>query len=340
MFDELRNKLTAKVGIKLLETQRHSPAIMIGVAAVGVIGTAIMAGRGTLKMDQILRESEEKTEELKNYEGQTTDGAEYTEDDRARDLKLHRTQTAIKIAKAYAPAVGIGILTVGAMTGSHVILNRRYISVSAAYAAVDKAFKQYRSRVVSELGKEKDEEFRYGVVEREVAVDDETGTHVITVKDRDLHGHSMYARLFDVDTSSIWQREPGYNSMRINSIQNQANDRLNAIGYVFLNDVYKWLGMEPTKAGQAVGWLKKSNGGRDGFISFGAVEHPEYGDDFLSGDDRAVYLDFNVDGSIWDMLDEIAKEKQLAKEKSKAKKANATAKEHARRFAAIQQERQ
>jgi hypothetical protein len=74
-------------------------------------------------------------------------------------------------------------------------------------------------------------------------------------------------------------------------------------GYVFLNDVFDMLGLERTPAGQIVGWLKGSKGG-DGYIDFGVFrdDNAYMGMQFVTGNERSVLLDFNVDGPIWDKI--------------------------------------
>ena len=74
---------------------------------------------------------------------------------------------------------------------------------------------------------------------------------------------------------------------------------------MFLNDVYKMLGMDPTTAGQIVGWVV---GNRDSFIDFG-IYNPdnERARLFVNGGERSILLDFNVDGVIYKLLDGIKK---------------------------------
>ena len=81
-----------------------------------------------------------------------------------------------------------------------------------------------------------------------------------------------------------------------------ANDRLNAKGFVFLNDVYKDLGLEQIPAGQAVGWYKNNKRGGDNFVDFGIFENPDRFNDFMAGREGSIWLDFNVDGVIYDLI--------------------------------------
>jgi hypothetical protein len=75
-------------------------------------------------------------------------------------------------------------------------------------------------------------------------------------------------------------------------------------GYLFLNDVYEMLGFERTKAGQVVGWiynLDDPNG--DNHVDFGIYDGNNADKrQFVNGLERAILLDFNVDGPILDLI--------------------------------------
>lgn len=298
----IKNKVTSKAGRQILVTQKHSPILLFGVGVVGVVATVVLASRATLKMEELIGEAEELKEQI--GEALETKKDEYSKEDAKKDGILVKSQTAMKIAKLYAPAVVVGVVSIGCFTGSHIILNRRNIALTAAYGAVDKAFREYRGRVVDELGKEKDQEFRFGVIEREVAVDTDDGVAVKTVKGADPEfakksgGRSMYAILFD-EGNRNWRPQWGDNQMFLRSQQQYAQDRLNSKGFLFLNDVYEALGFERTAFGQVVGWVL---GNGDDLIDFGIVDTYE-GIRFVNGNEKSVWLDFNVDGMVLDLID-------------------------------------
>lgn len=308
-FSALKTAVTSKVGLQTLIVRKHSPAILFGAGMIGVAATVVLASRATLKLDDVLREHEKKNMEFAEGVGQPLKGGgEYTEEDAKKDSLTNKVHLAIKIAKLYAPAVLVGAVTVGALTGSHVILNRRNAGLTAAYAAVDKGFKEYRARVIADQGESKDNEYRFGKVERQIGVETDEGVAEKTITGADPEyaeksgGRSMYARLFAEETTKNWSPYPGRNATFVRVQQQWANDMLQANGYVFLNDVYKLLGLPKTAAGQVVGWVKNNPNGGDGYVSFGVVEDGFDGERFINGDERSVWLDFNVDGVVYDML--------------------------------------
>jgi len=228
----------------------------------------------------------------------------YTEKDRDDDLRMLRVQTAAKVTKLYAPAVGVGLVSLGLLTGSHITLTKRNAAVTAAYAALNKGFDEYRTRVREELGAEKDKEFRFGSQLKEIVEEGEHGHEVKTVSRISDDPTKIYAKLFD-PANRHWSNHPNDNRNFILTVQSWMNNKLLANGHVFLNDVYDALGFDRTKAGAVVGWVKNNPRGSDGYISFGMEEN---GDDlamnFMQGLEKSIWLDFNVDGVVYDLLDD------------------------------------
>lgn len=294
----LSNVVTSKVGRQILLTQKHSPTIMLVGGAVGFVATAVLASKATLKMDGILREAEEDRAKIEKAEALKTE--KYTAEDAAQDRKLSRVKLSIEVAKAYAPAVVVGVASLALFTGAHMILTKRIAGLTAAYAAVDKAFKEYRSRVIADAGEEKDREYRYDMVDKEIAVEDEHGPTTKVIKTPSGEATSMYAVCFD-ETNRNFKKDWGYNQTFLAAQQTWANNKLRADGHIFLNDVYRMLGLPDTKAGAVTGWIDGGDG--DDTVIFNIFgPDPVGGDLFSQGNERAVWIDFNVDGVIYDKI--------------------------------------
>jgi hypothetical protein len=192
-------------------------------------------------------------------------------------------------------------------------LSRRNVGLTAAYAALDKGFREYRSRVVEEFGAEKDQELRYGFEMVEEAVDTDEGPVTKTVK-RPLMTESIYSRIWAKETAGdLWSPEFGKNQLTLKIQEQYANDLLNAKGYVFLNEVLGGLNLEESAMGQVVGWVLPQYGGKgNGYIDFGIFRNIEAGRNFANGNERSVLLDFNVDGDILGLLDGVKESKKAA----------------------------
>lgn len=276
-------------GRPMLHVQKHSPIILFVAGTVGAVGSTVMACKATLKLEDILTESE-KTLQLINDHMTHPD---YSEKDIQQDKIKVKVQTGVKIAKLYAPALGLGLISIGALTGSHYIMSSRQAGLMAAYAGLDKAYQEYQARVRDELGVDREEQLRHGSVQ--VKTKDDEGK-VIKTQRIDPNATSIYARFFD-ETANEWQRDPEYNLLALKTKQQYANNLLHAQGHLFLNDVYKMLGIKPSKAGQVVGWVVSE--GSDNFVDFGFMDgNKAAARDFVNGNEGSIFLDFNVDGPI------------------------------------------
>ena len=187
---------------------------------------------------------------------------------------------------------------------SNNILRKRNVALAAAYATVDKSFKEYRNRVVERFGEQVDKELKYDIKAKkfeETVKDPETGKEkkvksTVNVANAD----SGYARFFD-ETCKGHEKDTQYNLLMLRGQQQYANDLLHARGYVFLNDVYDMLGIDRTKEGQIVGWVyNKNNEVGDNFVDFGILETNRETED--GSYEPAILLDFNVDGNILDLI--------------------------------------
>lgn len=129
--------------------------------------------------------------------------------------------------------------------------------------------------------------------------DEESRELLANKKTKDLETEpnlSMYAKVFD-EHSEQWVKESEYNLIWLIATERYANKCLKAKGYLFLNEVYKMLGMPETKAGNVVGWVyDKKNPIGDNCVDFGIYD--KINSDFVNGKKNTAILDFNVDGEI------------------------------------------
>lgn len=302
------NNLSRTFGKMGLKLKKHSPEIMVIGGVVGVVGSTVLACKATTKLSGILEESKANTDQIKNYVEENGYSEKYSEEDYKKDLTITYTQTAVKVAKIYAPAVILGTLSITSILAGHNITRKRNLALSAAYVAIDKSFKEYRSRVVERFGEQLDKELRYNIKKgetEEIVRNDEGGEEVVktTTEYVDPNTYSEYARFFD-DGCLGWTKDPEANLTFLKQQQNYANDKLKRKGFLFLNDVYGMLGIQPTKAGQIVGWIyDEKNPVGDNFVDFGIydINRPK-NRDFVNGIERVILLDFNVDGNILDMI--------------------------------------
>lgn len=318
--DEIMNKMSGAFSNISFKMKKHSPEILMVAGVAGVVVSAVMACKATLKVDAVMDETKEKMDKIHKAEedGATESGEDYFIEDAKKDTAIVYAQTGLKLAKIYAPAVVIGALSITSILASNNILRKRNVALAAAYATVDKSFKEYRNRVIEKFGQEIDRELKYNIKAEKVTateVDEETEKekkvkkNTFVVNPSDVSGYARFFEKYTVDEdgNSIlnphWEPNNEYNIMFIKAQESYANDLLKAKKRLFLNDVYEMLGLPQTKAGQVVGWVyDKDNPVGDNYVDFGLYTDNLSYSDLVNGLDPAILLDFNVDGNIWEMM--------------------------------------
>lgn len=314
------DNLTRGANRAVLTVKKHAPTILAAGGVIGFGWTVFEACKATTKLNPILEETKRNIDavhaavetgvaQTMDPETQEIAPVEYTPDDAKKDLTIYYTQGGLKIAKLYAPTVAIGVFSLGCLLGSNYILRTRNLALAAAYKAVDEGFKEYRGRVIERFGEALDRELKYGVKAVEVTeevTNPETGevtTVTKTVEAYDPNNHSPYTFVFD-ETCRGWERDAQLNKTVLLQTQRYFNDRLKIKGHVFLNEVLDELGIPRCKMGNIVGWFyDEKNPVGDNFIDFGLFdlqdENKRY---FLNGREKSVWLDFNCDGNILELL--------------------------------------
>lgn len=297
-------KFVSRSGLKV---RKYGPEILLVTGVVGVVTATVVACKASTKAQTILDEHEEAMETIHKVEEEHKNDTEYTREDARKDTAIVYFQTGVRFVKLYAPAVSIGLLSIGCLFGSYGILKKRNLGLMAAYKALDEGFKQYRKRVVEELGEEKDREFRFGDKKHTITAIEMDENGKTTTKEETVYTFaeggpgSIYARDFNAFTSTAWDNSPEYNVIFLNAQQNYANDLLRTRGHLFLNEVYDMLGLDRTREGAVVGWVM--NGDGDNFVEFRVEEgfNDAFEVDHTYGK-KNIRLDFNVDGVILDMI--------------------------------------
>lgn len=301
---EIMKSVSSVANKTVMKLKKHSPEILVVAGVVGAVASAVIACKATTKVGKITEEAKDMIDAIHKSEknGVTPAGETYTKEDCQKDLAITYVQTGIKYAKLYAPAVILGSLSITSILASNNILRKRNVALGAAYAAIDKSFKEYRGRVIERFGEQVDHELKYNIKAKkfeEVETDPETGKQkkvkkTVMVTDPNLQ--SDYAVYFD-NKSRNYETNMDYNRLFLKAQQQYANDKLQARGHIFLNEVLDDLDLPRSPAGQIVGWTKD---GPDGYVNFRILEVERETED--GRHEPALLLDFNVEGDIWSQM--------------------------------------
>lgn len=295
---------TRKVHRPALVLAKYSPALLTGVGVVGMVGATVLACRATLKAEPIVTQAKADLamiHEAHDLAISNPTEIEYSTLDYRRDLSIVYARAGVGFLKLYLPALALGGVSISCILGGQGIMWKRNAAIGVAYQGLQKSFSAYRERVAEEFGPEKERDIRQGSHDEIVTTEKDGEKVEETVrKAAELADISPYAKIFD-EYNTHWQRNADYNRIFLQTTQRYANDKLNAMGHIFLNEVYDMLGFPRTSAGAMVGWVK--NGDGDNFVDFGLVDlDNEEKRDFINGWERSILLDFNVDGVIYDLI--------------------------------------
>lgn len=285
------NGITRGLARQILVTKKHSPGILFGAGLAGVITSAVLACRATLKLSDTLDNIQLDVAQAKTLAHHDKSSVV---DIQARGLASSYVHGSLTIVKLYAPSVLLGAASIGCLTGSHVTLTRRNVALTAAYSTLSKAYDDYRERVRTEVGQAKEIELYHGLRTEQIVGEDGKKQDIV-VADGKVLG-SPYAQFFD-EYNRHWVKNSETNHYFLQSQQNYANHLLQTRGHVFLNEVYHDLGFDHTSAGAVVGWVR---GEGDNYIDFGLFDARN--SNFINGWERSILLDFNVDGIIYDKI--------------------------------------
>ena len=287
------------------KTQKFAPEALTVVGSIGLVATTVVAMKATTRAEFILDTARDRMDKVEQALDEHPD--EYSKTDAIKDRSIIYGQAAVSFVKNYAPAVGLGVISIAAILAGMGLLKRRNAVLVAAYKGLEQSYRIYREHVTAEVGEEKEYEIRHKAATetRKLEEKQDKETEKRSRLEQKLYPHpnySQYARFFDESSSQSWSNNAEYNLVFLRQIQNWANDRLHSRGHVFLNEVYEALGLPHSGQGALVGWISDSKHG-DNFIDFGIYdENGQKNKDFINNFERSVLLDFNVDGVIWDLI--------------------------------------
>ena len=305
-----------------------APAILLVSGLVGVgIGTGVACVRSAKRVPDILEKHEEALADLQPEEDEDSE-----EIDKKAVTKVYLNM-AVEIAKVYALPAAIISAGVGCIIGAHGIQHHRIAMLSGAYNTLMATFGEYRDRVKAKEGEEADLRYLYGEEDAKIEVTGKNGK----VREKAIKvlgtgdSQDLYHCLYSISTTNCWTADPFYNLEFLLNREREANRILHSQGYLFLDDVYRMLGLDLVNRTNAklVGWVLDGEG--DNCVTFGirkfdrkgeacnyqlvndasyaaAIESattgriPDYVENPLAVEDNMFWLEFNCDGVIIDKI--------------------------------------
>lgn len=203
----------------------NSPAIFTGLGLVGVASTAYLSARAGYKSALLninqpaFGESVDKKTKVKHT------------------IKIHW--------KFYVPASISGLATMSFIVASTKASSKKAAVITAAYSLSEKAFSEYKDKVLETLGEKKEQAIR-----DEIAADriknnppPAPSSELTLVGPRNVLCCEMYTgRYFYSDMETLRKAE------------NEINSRILREMYAVLSDFYCWVGLPYTSMSDDIGW--------------------------------------------------------------------------------------
>lgn len=207
-----------------MAAKKHSPEILTGLGIAGMITTTVMAVKATPKALDLLEDATEEKWVEKN-----------------EDLtKLEVIRTAIP---CYIPAIIVGTVSVGCLIGASSVNMRRNAALATAYAISESTLKEYKGKILEELGEKREKEIRDSIDKDHVTKTPLNKSEVIiTEKGNTLCFDKLSGRYFRSDIE------------KLRRVENDLNRRMRDDMYISLNEFYWEIGLEGIKIGEDIGW--------------------------------------------------------------------------------------
>lgn len=208
----------------------NSPAILTSVGVAGVLTTALLTGKASFKAAKVIDAEQHERTLVAVYP------------DVPVVYLLSNKERAQLVWREYIPACCVGIGTVAAIVMSNRLGTRRTAAMAAAFTISEKAFVEYKDKVVHHMGETKERRVRDEVAQDQVQRTPVPSNLVVMTGNKQLCFDSYSGRYFQSTMEDL------------KKAQNDLNHRVLSDNYASLTDLYDLLGVEKTQFSDDIGW--------------------------------------------------------------------------------------
>lgn len=206
------------------KVKSNSPEILTALGVSGVLTTSYLVAKASFRACVLINQKEQ---------------AEGTVDT-AKERVIERTKL---VWKEYIPAGISGAVTIGCIVGASKATGRRTTAAVTAYSLTEKAFSEYREKVVEQIGKNKEQKIRDEIAQDRVANKPPVSREIIVVGGGHVLCCELYThRYFRSDMESL------------RKAQNDINEKIVNRFYVTLDEFYDLIDIPHTSVSGNLGW--------------------------------------------------------------------------------------
>jgi hypothetical protein len=202
----------------------NSTAVLTGVGVTGTVTTAVLTGRASFKAARIIDQEDDRRRFANEY---------------ALEFK---DKTKLVWAQ-YIPATGVGTLTIASIILANRLSSKQAAAMAAAYGLSEKAFAEYREKVVEKLGQNKETAVRDEIAQDRVTANPSNTRELILAGVGEVlcYDH-LTGRYFQ---SSVEEIKKAENSVNYEIVNHDSAS---------LSKFYDEIGLPPTPYSDSVGW--------------------------------------------------------------------------------------
>lgn len=197
----------------------NSPLILTGIGAAGVLTTAYLTGKSSIRAYQILEDHEINVK-----------------------MDLARKEKFFLVWKEFIPPAGSAAVTIGAIILANRIGTRRAAALAVAYTVSERGFQEYREKVVEQIGKKKETAIRDEIAQDQV-------TRAGVSRDSVIIGGGKCIFMDARSGRTFWSEMED-----VKSAINAINYKINGSVYASVNDFYEKVGLPRLPDGDDFGW--------------------------------------------------------------------------------------
>jgi hypothetical protein len=147
--------------------------------------------------------------------------------------------------KIYIPPAISGLVTISCIVGSTQASGRRTAAAITAFSVTEKAFAEYKEKVVEQVGKNSEQKIRDKIVQEKINEKPPSQEVIFAGTGHVLCCEMFTRRYFRSDAETLRRA------------QNEVNQRIHSDLYVMLSEFYDLIGLPHTSQSDFVGWEQK-----------------------------------------------------------------------------------
>lgn len=195
--------------------KQNSPGILTVLGITGLVGTAYLAGKAGYETAKKLEDT---------------------------DPNMLNQDKVKLVWKLYIPPVASGVVSLACIVGASKSHANRTAAAAAAYSITEKAFSEYKGKVVEQIGKTKEQKIRDEIRQDQV-ISSKVGKEIIILGKGHVLCCELYTgRYFRSDMELLKRAENVLNQRIVNDL------------YVTMDEWYDIVGLSSTSHACDIGW--------------------------------------------------------------------------------------